>query len=172
MNLEGNVIWIPFQYERLPKFCFQCGTIRHGIGGCAKRSDLRNQGEPSCGLWLRAASPSQKIDRNRGFAPKPNKTHPEPSDPEGPKRHRTSGARREDDRRRDGAGNGEAGEPVEESNYAPSKNSIGGFCGANRGIGAGGFHTETHAEEGNTFMVNNGTTENFKFKSTTSWRDR
>ena len=45
LNLEGTLRWIPFQYEKLPKFCFQCGVICHGIGGCLKRNEMKNQND-------------------------------------------------------------------------------------------------------------------------------
>ena len=34
LNLEGKPIWIPFKYEKLSAFCFQCGCINHGNKGC------------------------------------------------------------------------------------------------------------------------------------------
>lgn len=33
LKLQGESTWIAFQYERLPKYCFQWGVIRHGRGG-------------------------------------------------------------------------------------------------------------------------------------------
>jgi hypothetical protein len=30
LNIQGEQFWVTFQYERLPKFCFSCGVIRHG----------------------------------------------------------------------------------------------------------------------------------------------
>jgi hypothetical protein len=36
LKLQGESTWVVFQYERLPRYCFQCGVIRHGRGGCAK----------------------------------------------------------------------------------------------------------------------------------------
>jgi hypothetical protein len=43
INIQGNSIWIRFQYERLPRFCFHCGVIIHGKDGCLKKSDFRHQ---------------------------------------------------------------------------------------------------------------------------------
>jgi hypothetical protein len=65
LKLKGNSMWVPFQYERLPKFCFNCGIIRHGIAGCLKRSANWNNGEyTQDGPWLRAAFPNWW--RNKG----------------------------------------------------------------------------------------------------------
>lgn len=33
----GESVWIAFQYECLPKFCFHCEAIRHGTVGCVRR---------------------------------------------------------------------------------------------------------------------------------------
>ena len=34
LKLKNGTIWIPFQYEKAPKFYFQCGIIYHGVQGC------------------------------------------------------------------------------------------------------------------------------------------
>jgi hypothetical protein len=34
LNLKELTTWVAFQYEGLPRFCFQCGTIRYKPGGC------------------------------------------------------------------------------------------------------------------------------------------
>jgi hypothetical protein len=61
LNIEGKSVWITFRYERLPKFCFQCGVICHGKIGCPKRNGLRNQeSSPQYGPWLRAESPTRR----------------------------------------------------------------------------------------------------------------
>ncbi|KAF5481618.1 hypothetical protein F2P56_002257 [Juglans regia] len=39
VNILGGKIWVPFQYEKLPKLCFSCGCIVHGKDGCAGRGD-------------------------------------------------------------------------------------------------------------------------------------
>lgn len=31
INLKGNRLCIPLKYEKLPKLCFKCGRIIHGI---------------------------------------------------------------------------------------------------------------------------------------------
>lgn len=71
LNLNGSTTLIAFQYERLPKFCFQCGVIRHGAAGCFSRRGNPNQGEPKMvqfGTWLRASPiykrPGNGRDRN------------------------------------------------------------------------------------------------------------
>ncbi|KAF5464598.1 hypothetical protein F2P56_014667 [Juglans regia] len=32
--VDGRKIWVPFQYEKLPRLCFSCGRIVHGKDGC------------------------------------------------------------------------------------------------------------------------------------------
>jgi hypothetical protein len=45
LKLNGDTTWVPFQYERLPKFCFHCGVIRHGAAGCLSRKGSHTSGE-------------------------------------------------------------------------------------------------------------------------------
>jgi hypothetical protein len=42
IQLKGKEIHVGFQYEKLPRFCFGCGTIRHGVGGCKREGSRRN----------------------------------------------------------------------------------------------------------------------------------
>ncbi|XP_035544650.1 uncharacterized protein LOC118348031 [Juglans regia] len=34
VELLGQKNFIQFKYERLPRFCFKCGVIKHGVQGC------------------------------------------------------------------------------------------------------------------------------------------
>jgi hypothetical protein len=43
LHLKEKYVWIDFKYERLPKFCFHCGVISHGKGGCFS---LQNRSKP------------------------------------------------------------------------------------------------------------------------------
>lgn len=36
LKLHNKSVWITFQYEKIPNFCFKCGIIRHGVEGCLK----------------------------------------------------------------------------------------------------------------------------------------
>jgi hypothetical protein len=63
LNMQGITKWIPFQYERLPRFCFNCGLIVHGKTGCPKKSMLRQQDNQEFGNWLRAPSPPRRYER-------------------------------------------------------------------------------------------------------------
>ena len=144
MKLEGNSIWIPFKYERLPKFCFQCGVICHGPEGCLKKSKLRNQGDPTqYGLWLRAPSPPRSVDCNSGgFTSKPGRNHLEPPALDRRTRRGNSGFWRRDDRSRaktyTGDGEDEKNVYRESNNFSSRKEGSGDF-GENIGGGAGGF---------------------------------
>jgi hypothetical protein len=42
LKFDGKSFLIGFKYEHLPKFCFHCGVICHGIEGCLKRNGMRN----------------------------------------------------------------------------------------------------------------------------------
>lgn len=51
-NVLGNRIWVPLSYEKLPKLCFNCGRIMHGIEGCV---GLEGNGSGSqYRTWLQA----------------------------------------------------------------------------------------------------------------------
>jgi hypothetical protein len=63
INIMGKTEWITFQYERLPRFCFHCGVICHGKTGCSRKSALRQE-LPQYGVWMRAASPTRRVDKN------------------------------------------------------------------------------------------------------------
>jgi hypothetical protein len=63
INIEGNSMWVKFQYERLPKFCFQCGVICHGKGGCPSRTGFWQQETKQYGPWMRAPSPPRRADK-------------------------------------------------------------------------------------------------------------
>lgn len=58
LKIQGTSMLIPFRYKRLPKFCFRCGVIKHGVTGCSERSEARKQNAPmEYGPWMRATSP-------------------------------------------------------------------------------------------------------------------
>ena len=47
LKINGSSTLVSFQYERLPKFCFRCGVIKHWVMGCSVRSEARKQHAPS-----------------------------------------------------------------------------------------------------------------------------
>jgi hypothetical protein len=100
INLEGTPKWIPFKYEKLPKFCFQCGVISHGPGGCMKRNEMKNQRDTNqFGPWLRAPSPPRRTERNQGDVPvKHGRAYSENTIPEKRSRRGADGKRREEER--------------------------------------------------------------------------
>jgi hypothetical protein len=62
LKFDGKSTLIGFKFERLPKFCFHCGVICHGVEGCLKRSMMRNQEVIQFGQWLRANSPTRRME--------------------------------------------------------------------------------------------------------------
>jgi hypothetical protein len=63
IKFDGKSTLVGFKFEHLPKFCYHCGVICHGVEGCLKRSKLRNQEIDQFGPWLRANSPTRRIEK-------------------------------------------------------------------------------------------------------------
>jgi hypothetical protein len=66
LKFEGKSHWVPFKYEKLPMFCFECGRVVHGVKGCPvpRPSRLHSTSDAKAwGVWLRADD-----GRRRGFA--------------------------------------------------------------------------------------------------------
>jgi hypothetical protein len=99
INIQGDPIWIRFQYEHLPRFCFHCGVIKHGKAGCPKRSEFRHQEVVAqYGSWLRAPSPPKRSEKSYGHTKKKGYAASENPEVTG----RGGGDRRRADRRREG----------------------------------------------------------------------
>jgi hypothetical protein len=61
INLLGKQTLIAFQYEKLPKFCFDCGRIWHGRLACTVKGGARvPESEKQYGTWLRVPSPRRR----------------------------------------------------------------------------------------------------------------
>jgi hypothetical protein len=70
LHLQGKSIWVAFKFEKIPKFCFSCGVIRHGKLGCRKMSNHRTSGiemEYPYGQWLRVSYPSRRGGSDERF---------------------------------------------------------------------------------------------------------
>jgi hypothetical protein len=71
LHVRDKQYWITFKYEKLPRFCFKCGTIRHGSKGCIAPSGQKRQGQnddAQFGPWLRVTTGG-----NRRFRPGENR---------------------------------------------------------------------------------------------------
>jgi hypothetical protein len=69
LKLKDQSLWILFQHEKLPKFCFSCGIISHGPGGCIVRDGKAKLGEAlggEYGPWLRVTSNRPWVEKWRG----------------------------------------------------------------------------------------------------------
>ncbi|GMY35015.1 putative ribonuclease h protein [Fagus crenata] len=65
LRLGGNSVWVYFKYERLPLFCYGCGRIWHGGGGCPAHAQMRGRCTEVAqyGPWLRALDDSNSGSR-------------------------------------------------------------------------------------------------------------
>jgi hypothetical protein len=69
LKIRNKTELIPFRYEKIPKFCYQCGVISHGDIGCQKKDSRRHQGGGvglQFGPWLRTPSPNRWSERGSG----------------------------------------------------------------------------------------------------------
>jgi hypothetical protein len=68
LKLNGEISWVAFQYEQLPRFCFQCGIICHGEGGCiVRRRNFQGAHEGvQFGPWLRVSPMYKQTGFERG----------------------------------------------------------------------------------------------------------
>jgi hypothetical protein len=69
LKLPNRSVWVAFQYEKIPKFCYRCGIIRHGASGCQRDGGRQLSGEAKdnqFGAWLRADSPNRRQGYGRG----------------------------------------------------------------------------------------------------------
>ena len=65
LNVMGKQVWIWFQYEWIPRFCFNCGVVLHRKSRCLKKANSHFQGERAeYGPWLRV-SPPRRCPRAR-----------------------------------------------------------------------------------------------------------
>jgi hypothetical protein len=153
INIEGTATWITFQYERLPKFCFQCGAIRHGKTGCSKRTGLHQQDTNQYGSWLRAASPTRKSEK---FFTRPqNHRAPNFHHHEEEFQHRWDrGQKNSDDRGKERDTSGDGGRDPGESPVAENlgaKNGKSGKYGwhgdSMRGVNAHGYRKKIKVTE-------------------------
>jgi hypothetical protein len=60
LHLQSKSLWIAFKYEKLPKFCFKCGVIKHGSLGCGIHRSRRSEEEDPYGNWLRVSYPNRR----------------------------------------------------------------------------------------------------------------
>jgi hypothetical protein len=63
LHLQGRSNWVAFKYEKLPKFCYYCGVIKHGRSGCIEQGAGKKNGDEEgypYGPWLRVAFPPRR----------------------------------------------------------------------------------------------------------------
>lgn len=63
-NDDGSTQWLPFKYERLYNFCFNCGRLGHTVGICSSPPpDNHGALDPrlAFGPWMRANGNSSPL---------------------------------------------------------------------------------------------------------------
>jgi hypothetical protein len=66
LRMKQRSIWIPFQYEKVPRICFSCGVIYHGVKGCSGRDGGRRMGiREEYGPWLRVQNPKPWLEKRK-----------------------------------------------------------------------------------------------------------
>jgi hypothetical protein len=45
LHLQDSSTWVACKYEKLPKFCFTCGLIKHGRMGCERSGNRTKTGD-------------------------------------------------------------------------------------------------------------------------------
>jgi hypothetical protein len=104
IKVQDKELWVPFQYEKIPRFCFKCGVVMHNSQTCGSyggRKTQRAEETEDYGPWLRVASPKRKRDQERGWARN--------GDKEPMQQHHSSGYSRDTRSWRGSAGDGGGG---------------------------------------------------------------
>jgi hypothetical protein len=63
LTLEGKSHWVTCRYEKLPMFCFKCGSVIHGEKGCPIPRSTRLSGKEegkAWGVWIQAEDGRRK----------------------------------------------------------------------------------------------------------------
>jgi hypothetical protein len=69
IKLQGKEIWVAFQYEKIPWFCFKCGVVLHNSKKCGiygGRKTQRAEETKEFGPWLRVPSPKRRFGQGNG----------------------------------------------------------------------------------------------------------
>jgi hypothetical protein len=64
LHLQNQSTWVAFQYEKLPKLCYQCGVVMHDRVGCDLIGSRMKTGEDDSqpyGPWLRVVFPQRRF---------------------------------------------------------------------------------------------------------------
>ena len=56
--LGSEKTWVAFKFEKLPDFCYSCGSLGHGIPECSSKVNIAcEMGVMKFGAWLRGEAP-------------------------------------------------------------------------------------------------------------------
>jgi hypothetical protein len=71
IKVQDKEIWVAFQFEKIPRFCFTCGTVVHSSRKCGEYGGKRVQKAEETeefGPWLRVASPKKRFGQFSGWS--------------------------------------------------------------------------------------------------------
>ncbi|KAF5471486.1 hypothetical protein F2P56_008274 [Juglans regia] len=63
LTVRGNRFWAPFSYEKLPKICFSCGCMVHGVNGCSGGQGNNEEMEDK---WKRESEKKENLETRAG----------------------------------------------------------------------------------------------------------
>lgn len=67
LNVKWEKVWMLITYKKLPKLCFRCGQILHGLVSCTESGQKLHENKDQFGPWMRA-----NMHKKLSLVPLPN----------------------------------------------------------------------------------------------------